>query len=74
MMAEADSDGNGFIDLGEFMELNPRDVDDAAALEDLREAFGVFDMNGDRSISTKELHMVLKRLGRGGYRSRGAGG
>ncbi|KAK1323282.1 putative calcium-binding protein CML25 [Acorus calamus] len=46
MMAEADSDDNGFIDLGEFMELNTRDVDDAVALENLREAFGVFDMNG----------------------------
>ncbi|KAK1313727.1 putative calcium-binding protein CML25 [Acorus calamus] len=63
MMAEADSDDNGFIDLGEFMELNTRDVDDAVALEDLREAFGVFDMNGDGSISTEELHMVQKRLG-----------
>ncbi|KAK1289026.1 putative calcium-binding protein CML25 [Acorus calamus] len=40
MMAEADSDGNGFIDLGEFMELNTRDVDDAVVLEDLREVFG----------------------------------
>ncbi|KAK1261328.1 putative calcium-binding protein CML25 [Acorus gramineus] len=58
----ADSDGDGFIDLGEFMELNTRDVDDAAALEDLREAFAVFDVNGDASISAEELFMVLKKV------------
>ncbi|KAK1257649.1 putative calcium-binding protein CML25 [Acorus gramineus] len=56
----ADSDGDGFIDLGEFMELNTRDVDDAAALEDLREAFAVFDVNGDASISAEELFMVFE--------------
>ncbi|KAK1274830.1 putative calcium-binding protein CML25 [Acorus gramineus] len=58
----ADSDGDGFIDLGEFMELNTRDVDDAATLEDLREAFAVFDVNCDGSISAEELHMVLKKV------------
>ncbi|KAK1309323.1 putative calcium-binding protein CML25 [Acorus calamus] len=63
MMAEADSDGNGFINLGEFMEINTRDIDKAASLEDLREAFGMFDMNDDELISTEELHMVLTRLG-----------
>ncbi|KAK1270351.1 putative calcium-binding protein CML25 [Acorus gramineus] len=62
MMVEADSDGDGFIDLGEFMELNTRDVDDAATLEDLREAFAVFDVNCDGSISAEELHMVLKKV------------
>ncbi|KAK1277763.1 putative calcium-binding protein CML25 [Acorus gramineus] len=57
MMVEADSDGDGFFDLGEFMELNTRDVDDAAMLEDLREAFAVFDVNCDGAISAEELHM-----------------
>ncbi|KAK1257197.1 putative calcium-binding protein CML25 [Acorus gramineus] len=56
LLLMADSDGDGFIDLGEFMELNTRDVDDAAALEDLREAFAVFDVNGDASISAEELN------------------
>lgn len=63
MMAEADSDGDGHVDFAEFVALNTRDVDSTARLQDLQEAFKMFDMNGDGSISAHELDSVLRRLG-----------
>eukprot|EP01018_Ginkgo_biloba_P011923 Gb_37767 [translate_table: standard] len=65
MVAQADSDGDGFIDLSEFVELNTKGIDNAGSLRDLREAFKIFDMDGNGSISAYELHKVLKSLGEG---------
>lgn len=63
MVREADSDGDGFIDLNEFIELNTTGIDSKAALEDLKNAFLVFDIDGNGSISPEELQMVLRSLG-----------
>ncbi|XXG51175.1 hypothetical protein AAC387_Pa02g5007 [Persea americana] len=63
MVKEADSDGDGFIDLNEFIELNTNGIDRMAALEDLKNAFLIFDMDRDGSISPEELQMVLRSLG-----------
>ncbi|XP_057848396.2 calcium-binding protein CML24-like [Cryptomeria japonica] len=63
MMAEADSDGDGHVDLAEFVALNTRGVDNTERLQDLQEAFKMFDVNGDGSISAHELESVLGRLG-----------
>uniref|UniRef100_A0A7N0TG36 EF-hand domain-containing protein n=1 Tax=Kalanchoe fedtschenkoi TaxID=63787 RepID=A0A7N0TG36_KALFE len=63
MIIEADKDGDGFISLEEFIEINIKDVDSDEALESLRGAFAVFDIDGNGSISAEELHMVLKGLG-----------
>uniref|UniRef100_A0A7N0TGM8 EF-hand domain-containing protein n=1 Tax=Kalanchoe fedtschenkoi TaxID=63787 RepID=A0A7N0TGM8_KALFE len=49
MIIEADKDGD--------------DVDSDEALESLRGAFAVFDIDGNGSISAEELHKVLKGLG-----------
>lgn len=63
MVREADSDGDGFIDVNEFIELNTGGIDRTAALEDLKNAFLIFDMDRDGSISPEELQMVLRSLG-----------
>nr|XP_043606515.1 probable calcium-binding protein CML25 [Erigeron canadensis] len=62
MIKEVDSDGDGFIDLNEFIELNTRDIDTAEVLENLKEAFSVFDIDKNGLISAEELQKVLGSL------------
>lgn len=61
MMKEADRDGDGFIDLQEFILLNSECSPSVS--EDLRRAFLVFDTDADGKISVEELYRVLNRLG-----------
>ncbi|XP_009797345.1 probable calcium-binding protein CML25 [Nicotiana sylvestris] len=63
MIREVDADGDGFIDLQEFIELNTKDVDSDEVLENLKDAFSVFDMDKNGSISAEELQTVLRSLG-----------
>lgn len=63
MIREVDSDGDGFIDLQEFIELNTKDIDSDEVLENLKNAFSVFDMDKNGSISAEELQTVLRSLG-----------
>ncbi|KAM7255208.1 hypothetical protein ACFE04_020449 [Oxalis oulophora] len=63
MIREVDSDGDGFIDFDEFVELNTKGIDSNEALENLKQAFSVYDIDGNGSISAEELHQVLKSLG-----------
>lgn len=63
MVREADADGDGFIDFSEFVEINTKGVDDDAAMEDLRSAFLVYDVDRNGAISAEELHQVLRSLG-----------
>ncbi|KAA8532509.1 hypothetical protein F0562_032675 [Nyssa sinensis] len=63
MIKEVDADGDGFIDLNEFIELNTKDIDSDEVLENLKEAFSVFDMDKNGSISAEELLNVLRSLG-----------
>ncbi|KAL0923103.1 hypothetical protein M5K25_007148 [Dendrobium thyrsiflorum] len=65
MMSEVDADGDGFISLEEFVDLNTSKVDSTAALEDLRHAFSVFDLDRNGSISAEELARVMRGLGEG---------
>ncbi|KAK1660809.1 hypothetical protein QYE76_048968 [Lolium multiflorum] len=63
MMDELDSDRNGYVDLGEFTAFHApggRDLD-----AELRDAFDVYDINGDGRISVAELSKVLGRIGEG---------
>lgn len=56
------ADADGFIDLNKFIELNTKDIDSSEALESLRDAFSVFDIDKNGLISAEELQKVLGRL------------
>ncbi|KAK9748637.1 hypothetical protein RND81_02G071000 [Saponaria officinalis] len=63
MMKEVDTDGDGFIDLNEFIALNTIGIDSDEVLMNLKEAFSIYDADGNGSISAQELQMVMKSLG-----------
>ena len=54
-----DTDGDGYIDLNEFMEVHRSGVQTG----EVESAFETFDVNGDRKISAEEVMRVLKGLG-----------
>ena len=55
--------GNGTIDFGEFVQMMSRKVQDADTEAELREAFSVFDKDGDGFIGARELLDVMSQLG-----------
>ncbi|KAK2453483.1 putative calcium-binding protein CML25 [Trifolium repens] len=63
MIREVDADGDGHINLEEFIELNTKDIDPNEVLENLKDAFSVFDLDKNGSISAEELHNVMVSLG-----------
>lgn len=63
MIHEVDADGDGHISLEEFIELNTKDIDSNEILENLKDAFSVFDVDKNGSISAEELHNVMVSLG-----------
>ncbi|KAI5678216.1 hypothetical protein M9H77_09166 [Catharanthus roseus] len=63
MIKEVDADGDGFINLQEFVELNTKDIDSNEVLENLKDAFSVFDIDKNGSITAEELQNVLGSLG-----------
>ncbi|KAJ6356708.1 hypothetical protein OIU78_004746 [Salix suchowensis] len=63
MITEFDADGDGFIDLQEFVALNTQGLDTNEIMENLKDAFSVYDVDGNGSISAEELHKVMASLG-----------
>ena len=55
--------GSGTIDFPEFMTMMEKKLRDNDTEEQLREAFKVFDKNGDGFISAAELRHVLTNVG-----------
>ena len=63
MVNEVDADGNGDVDLPEFISLMARKMKAADSEEELVEAFKIFDRNRDGIINPKELKDVMSVLG-----------
>ncbi|XP_008809156.2 probable calcium-binding protein CML18 [Phoenix dactylifera] len=63
IMAELDSDGDGFVDLNDFAAFHSGLGDVAGGERELRGFFAMFDLDKNGRISVEELHLVLKRLG-----------
>lgn len=65
MVREVDTDGDGYIDLGEFVDLNARCLHGVAEEEEMAAAFAIFDLDKNGRITAEELQEVLRRLGGG---------
>eukprot|EP00092_Neocalanus_flemingeri_P032215 GFUD01035014.1.p1 GENE.GFUD01035014.1~~GFUD01035014.1.p1 ORF type:complete len:156 (-),score=51.55 GFUD01035014.1:63-530(-) len=60
-MIEVEADGKGTIDFPEFLTMMARKMKDSE--EDIREAFRVFDKDGNGFITAAELRHVMTNLG-----------
>jgi calmodulin len=63
MINEVDAEGNGTIDFPEFLTMMARKMKDTDSEEEIREAFKVFDKDGNGFISSAELRHVMLNLG-----------
>ncbi|KAK3038055.1 hypothetical protein RJ639_032034 [Escallonia herrerae] len=63
MVERVDANGDGLIDFDEFSELFEGVASQEEGDGDMREAFGVFDGDGDGLITVEELCLVLDSLG-----------
>ncbi|GFP85008.1 probable calcium-binding protein cml23 [Phtheirospermum japonicum] len=60
-MSELNKDGDGFIDLKEFMAFHFHGGGDNN--KELKEAFDLYDQDKNGKISASELHSVMRGLG-----------
>jgi len=63
MIEEADTDGNGTIEFPEFVVMMAKQARESDAGDEIREAFTMFDKNGDGYISYYEFRDVVAALG-----------
>ncbi|KAL6980798.1 hypothetical protein U1Q18_022437 [Sarracenia purpurea var. burkii] len=63
MISVVDADGNRCISLDEFVGLNTKDIYSDDVLENLKEAFSIFDIDKNRLIPAEEVQTVLRSLG-----------
>jgi calcium-binding protein CML len=77
LMSDVDANGDGYIDLQEFIDLNARAITESCSPMDedslqygggvaqdaMRSAFNVFDVDQNGFISAEELHRVLVGFG-----------
>lgn len=60
---EADRDGSGFVDFGEFLRLISTFMKEPYTKDELIEAFSIFDQDKSGLISAKELKNVCMQTG-----------
>ncbi|XP_006339442.1 probable calcium-binding protein CML10 [Solanum tuberosum] len=66
MVKEMDCDGDGFVDVNEFLNVMGVEKDEAKDIDEIiRQVFLVFDVDNNGLISAKELRRVLISLGCG---------
>jgi calmodulin len=58
-----DVDGNGTIDFDEFLTMMSKKMRETDRDEEIRQAFKVFDKNGDGYVTSDELALVMQNLG-----------
>jgi len=63
LISEMDADGNNELDFAEFLALVARRLLHSDNVEELIEAFRVFDVDKNGEISVDELRVVLTTLG-----------
>nr|AEO16867.1 B-GECO1 [synthetic construct] len=63
MINEVDADGDGTIDFPEFLTMMAPKMQDTDSEEEIREAFRVFDKDGNGYIGAAELRHVMTNLG-----------
>ncbi|CAH1414100.1 unnamed protein product [Lactuca virosa] len=64
VLTKLDADCDGFINLEEFAEFCKENAgDQEGGINELHEAFELYDLNKNGLISSTELHQILTRLG-----------
>lgn len=63
MIRKIDEDGDDCLDIDEFAQMYNSIMDEQDEDEDMKEAFNVFDQNGDGFITVDELRSVLSSMG-----------
>uniref|UniRef100_A0A0C9RRE7 TSA: Wollemia nobilis Ref_Wollemi_Transcript_19538_874 transcribed RNA sequence n=1 Tax=Wollemia nobilis TaxID=56998 RepID=A0A0C9RRE7_9CONI len=63
MIAAVDTDGDGCIDLHEFIQMNTKGMNVSHHMNELRTAFKIFDGDNSGFITAQQLHDVLRSLG-----------
>ena len=63
MINTVDADGSGTIDFPEFLKMMANKTKDENSEEEIREAFRVFDKDGNGVVTPSELRNVLHHIG-----------
>lgn len=63
MMNEVDTDHSGSIEFNEFINMMTKQVSKEQEEEELKQAFKVFDKDGNGFISAEELEFAMTKIG-----------